>query len=85
MGQRKEALWRVAAFAWSFVAGFIAGFVAIVGFFWGLIDVIWQFITGSDGLSSSSTPAMWVKRFLIWPIDLLVYAFTGDGEFELLP
>lgn len=85
MSKRTDALWRVAAFLWAWVATIAASIVAVVGIIWGTLDVAWQLVVGSDGLSSSSMPAMWVKRILRWPIDLQIYAFTGDGEFMLLP
>jgi predicted exporter len=85
MGKRVDALWRVAALFWAMVAGFVASIVSFVGLVWMVVDVIWQLVLGSDGLSASSMPAMWVKRSLRWPVDLTVFAFTGDGEFQTLP
>lgn len=85
MGKRVDALWRIVAFVWAWVASFIAGFVSIIGLIWGLIDVVWQLIIGTDGLSASSRPAMFVKRVLMWPVNLHIYAFTGSGSFQLLP
>jgi len=85
MGNRKDAVWRIAAFLWSWVASFGSAIGGFIGLIWGAIDVLWQLITGRDGLSGSSTPADWVTRLVMWPIDNLVYAFTGNGEIELLP
>jgi hypothetical protein len=81
MAKRTEALWRIWAFIWSIVASFIASIVMLVGFVWGVVDVLWQLVTGGDGLSASSRPAEFVADVLYWPIDLTVFAFTGDGEF----
>ncbi len=88
MGQRKEALWRVIALVWQGVIGFFAGSaIALVAVVWMVFDVIWQFLTGRDGLSAMSTPAEWVSRTLEWIAGQLIYAFTGggDGEFRAIP
>jgi len=85
MSKRMDALWRVAAFLWSFVAALVASVVVIVGMLWGAVDVLWQLVLGSDGLSSSSTPAMLVRGVIMWPARLQVYAFTGAGEMLWLP
>jgi len=85
MGQRKDALWRIVAFVWSYVAALVASVVLLVGIVWGAIDVLWQLVFGSDGLSASSTPAMLVRSTLLWPVDLMIYAFTGAGEMQWLP
>lgn len=85
MGMRMDALWRIVAFVWAWVASFVAGFVSIIGLIWGLIDVVWQLIIGTDGLSSGSRPARFVIRVIRWPVNLHVYAYTGRGSFQLLP
>lgn len=82
---RSDALWRLVAFVWSLVAGLAASVVIIIGMVWGIVDVVWQFITNRDGLSSSSRPAKFVKGVITWPIDLQVYAFTGSGRMMWLP
>lgn len=85
MAKRMDGLWRIVAFLWSFVAAFVASIAVVVGIVWGAIDVFWQLITGSDGLSASSWPADLVSRTLRWPVDLQVYAYTGAGEMMWLP
>lgn len=85
MSKRMDALWRVAAFIWSVPAGIVSSFAMIVGLLWGIVDVVWQLILGSDGLSASSMPAKWVKRLIMWPVNLTVYAITGSGDFQLWP
>ncbi|RLM32617.1 hypothetical protein [Haloarcula sp. Atlit-120R] len=82
---RADALWRVWAFIWAIPASFVASIVSIVGLVWGIVDVLWQLIFGTDGLSSSSRPAGIVKGVLLWPVDLTIYAFTGDGGMMWLP
>ena len=86
MGKRGDALWRIAALIDQAVLGYILAFiVGIVGLVWMVVDILWQLIAGSDGLSSSSTPAMWVDRFFSWSYEQTVFAITGKGSFQLLP
>jgi hypothetical protein len=81
MSKRMEALWRIWAFVWSIPASFVATIVGFVGLIWGIADVAWQLVTGGDGLSESNRAAEFVIDVLYWPIDLVVFAYTGDGEF----
>lgn len=85
MSKRMEALWRIAAFLWSLVAGFVAGIVLFVGMFVGAIDVAWQLLLGSDGLSESSWTMDFLRRVAMWPVNLTVFAITGSGEMQWLP
>lgn len=85
MGMRKDALWRVVAFLWAIVAGLVAGIVLTVGLFVGLIDIAWQLVLGRDGLSSDSRIMDFIKRVAWWPVNLEVYALTGDGEMQWTP
>ena len=85
-GRRMDALWRVFAFLYSmFVASLIAGVVALVGIVWGVIDVLWQFLLNSEGLSEDSRPAKIVVDTLDWKVDLYTYSLTGKGDFMWLP
>ena len=85
MAKRMDAVWRILAFLWAFVAAFVVSLVAIVAIVWGAIDVLWQLVLGSDGLSSSSSPARLIRRTIMWPVNLQLYAFLGEGSFQLLP
>ena len=85
MAQRKEALCRVVAFLWALVAAFLLQFALVVGFIWGIVDVLIQLISDRDVLMADSTPARVVRGFVLWPAKLLVFAFTGDGEMMWLP
>lgn len=85
MSKRMDALWRVVAFVWSLVAAFIVQFILLFAMLWGAIDVLWQLIVGSDGLSSTSTLGSFINDSLYWPVDNMVYAFTGSGGLEWLP
>lgn len=86
MGNRFDALKRVFAFLWVWIVGSILLLiVGIVGFIWGLIDVIWQGVTGRDGLSEESTPAMWISGIYVWHAEQQSYATTGTGELALVP
>jgi hypothetical protein len=61
MAQRKEALWRVVAFLWALVASFLLQFVVVIGFIWGIVDVLIQLISDRDVLMADSTPARVVR------------------------
>jgi hypothetical protein len=83
---RKDALMRVFAllYAW-FIAALIAGLVAIAGLIWMVIDVLWQFLVNSEGLSENGRAADIVASALEWNMELNVYALTGKKEFMWLP
>lgn len=84
--KRVDALVRVWALLWAYVVGsIIAGVVFIVGLIWMLVDVVWQLIAGSDGLSATSMPAQWVQATFMWIAGQTNYALTGSGEFMWLP
>jgi len=86
MGMRVDALLRVVALLWVYTVGaLIASVVGFIGLLWMLVDVVWQLITGSDGLSSTSTPANWVKGTFMWIAGQTNYALTGSGDLMLLP
>lgn len=82
---RREALWRVVAFLWSLLALFILQFVLIFAFVWGLVDVILELVTDRDFLMEDSSPAMAIKSFIRWPVELLLFAFTGHGGMMWTP
>ncbi|MFW5938321.1 MAG: hypothetical protein ACOCSN_05185 [Halanaeroarchaeum sp.] len=86
MGKRVDALWWIWAFIWVNTFGYLLALVVVtVGFVWGLVDVLWQLIVGTDGLSASSTPAGWVQSSLTWLVEQEIYAFTGANDFAWLP
>lgn len=86
MSKRKDAIVRVWAFIWVNTFGWLlAMVVTTLGFIWGIVDVIWQLILGSDGLSASSTPAGWISDSLEWLVGQEIYAFTGANSFQWIP
>lgn len=88
MGQRMDAGERVITLVYQWIIGlWVAGIVTIVGMIWMVIDVLWQAILGTEGLSSSSRPAQVVAGVLQWTGGQFLYALTGggDGGFRLLP
>lgn len=86
MGMRVDALLRVVALLWVYTVGaLISTVVFFVGLLWMVVDVIWQLIAGTDGLSSTSTPASWVKGTFMWIAGQTNYALTGSGDLMLLP
>lgn len=82
---REDALMRVLAFIWAWVAAIIVSIVAIVAFIWGLIDVLWQFLLNSEGLDENGYAPELVANTFWWAVDLEVYAFTGRKKFMWLP
>jgi len=86
MGMRVDALKRVFSLLWVYtVGGVITTVVFVIGLLWMLVDVVWQLIVGSDGLSATSTPAQWVKGTFMWVAGQTNYALTGSGNLKLLP
>jgi hypothetical protein len=88
MGQRKQAVWRILALLYgTTVASLISTVVLIVGFVWGIVDILWQLLSGRNDLSETSKPATIVEATLMWNVSLLVFALTGGGpgRLEWLP
>ncbi len=88
MSMRMQALGRIWALLWQAVIGYVLAIViGVVATVWMVIDVLWQLILGSDGLSKDATPAKWVKRTLEWSMGQTLYSITGggDGEWRALP
>jgi|GEM_PF-967184 len=84
MSQRSQAVWRVLAFLYAITVGaFVTGIVTMVAMIWGLIDVVWQFLTNRNDLGEDSKPAAVVKGTLRWNIEMMVFAFTGGGPKRL--
>ena len=82
---RSQAIWRVFGFFYLLtVAAIITGVVTVVAFVWGLVDVLWQYIGGADGLSERSRPAKIIKATLQWDVDMLVFVTTGGGPGRLV-
>lgn len=86
MGMRVDALKRVFSLLWVYtVGGLITTVVFFIGLLWMIVDVVWQLIVGSDGLSATSMPAQWVKGTFMWIAGQTNYALTGSGSLKLLP
>ena len=86
MGMRVDALKRILSLLWVYtIGGLITTVVFAVGLLWMLVDIIWQLIVGSDGLSATSMPSQWVKGTFMWIAGQTNYALTGSGDLELLP
>ncbi len=81
MGERVDALWRVLALVWQGTLGYVAlAIVGIIAFIWMVLDVLWQLITGRDGLDSQSAIAMQVEQAFEWSVGQTVFALTGGGD-----
>lgn len=88
MSNRTDAAMRIWALLWQFTIGYVLAIViGVVGTVWAVVDLLWQLITGGDGLSSSATPAQWVSRTLMWSAGQTIYGITGgsDGQWRALP
>lgn len=85
-GLRMDALLRVFALIWAWFFGAILGSIAFtIGLLWMVLDVLWQLITGREGLSASGMLASWLQGIVQWGAMQTNYALFGDGEFKLLP
>jgi len=81
MGKRTDALVRVWTLLYqSFIGYLLLSVVGIVALVWMIVDVIWQLIVGSDGLSAGSGLAMQVEMAFDWSVNQTVYALTGGGD-----
>jgi hypothetical protein len=85
-GMRMDALLRVFALLWAWFAGAILGSIAFfVGILWMVPDVLWQLVTGREGLDAGGRLASWLQGIVQWGAMQTNYALFGDGEFKLLP
>jgi len=54
--------------------------VASIALVFGVLDVLWQLITGRDGLSSSGAVGNHIGEAFSWSAGQTVYSFTGGGD-----
>lgn len=81
MSQRTEALWRIWAFLWIAVVGYLLALVVtIVAIIWAPIDIVWQLLSGRDDLSTDRAPARAISATLSWSVGQTIYALTGGGD-----
>lgn len=88
MSERRTALGRAWALLWIGVIGYLLGAIILtVAVIWGIIDLVWSFITGRDDLSAESRPARLVSDTLEWVVGQTVYGLTGGGDrgWRMLP
>lgn len=86
MENRSNAVWRIIMLLWAWtIGGLIAGVIMVVGLIWGVVDILWQLILGTEGLMSDSRPAQFVSGSLHWFAEVHAYAFTGNGSVNFLP
>ena len=79
--QRTQSLSRTWTFIWAiFIGSLIVQVVAVVAVVWGLVDVLWQFLTNRNDLDERSTPARLVSATINWWAGQFVYAVTGGGQ-----
>lgn len=77
---RGEALWRIVAFAWAYVAGIVAGVLVVLMLIQGVIDVLWQLAFNRQLIPSDSSVGSYLSRILFWPINNLAFALLGRGN-----
>jgi len=83
-----QALGRLWTFAWQAVVGYALFIViSIVATIWGLVDIVWQLVTGWNTFSENSTPARWVSITFEWAVGQTLYGLlgAGDGKWRPLP
>lgn len=86
MAGRIEVPKRIFAFLWAWIVGSVVLFIAlIVGGVFMVIDLVWQLITGGEGLSPTGMTASWVRGAYMWHAGQTTYGLTGQGELQLLP
>lgn len=85
---RMQALWQVLALIWqAIILSIVTPIILLIGLIWMIIDVLFQFIFNSNGLSAQMAPAQFIKDLLKWHSGQLTFAITGggDGSFMLTP
>lgn len=81
-GMRLEALERVTVgLLWFLIATPLFAIWFIIGFILMVIDVLWQVVTGGEGVMPMN--AHWSAYK--WYFDNLGWTLTGRGEFDPLP
>lgn len=84
MGNRMEALVRVWALIWVSIIGYFGGIVfGAVAMVFMVLDVLWQAITGRDGLDPNGRVGSAIVDFYEWVVGQSLFALVGagDGEF----
>lgn len=82
MGNRIDGLRRVVLLIPLFVIiYFLSALIALFLFVWFVIDIVWQILTGSDGLH----PGGWGSKLFAYPVDNTRYILLGEGEWSWLP
>jgi hypothetical protein len=83
---RVDALTRLWAFVWSWAFFILLGtLIAIAALILGLLDIIWVFLTDSEGIRWLSWPKLFLKNIITWEHDMFLYYLRGEGGFEWLP
>ena len=81
---RTEALWRIGAFFYAYIASIIAIIGSILAMVYAVIDLAVLLVTGSE-LSMLQSVKKWAYRLIMWPIRLMNYALLGKGSFMWTP
>jgi len=79
--ERRAAVHRLSRLLWGMtVASLLSGIVVFVAIIWFLIGAVWMLVFNSDRLAPADGTRTMVRRLVLWPQELLVYAATGDGS-----
>lgn len=81
---RMEAVWRIAAFFYAWLASLVAVVGSVLGLVFGLVDVTLVLLLDRS-LDENGTIGKWAYRLIMWPIKLTNYALFGKGRFMWTP
>lgn len=83
MAKRVEALWRlVLGILWYIAMLLVMPVLALLALVYFVVDVLWQLVTGGEGLPSDGG---FVHMLYEWYRDNHDYVVYGKGEFRVLP
>lgn len=85
---RMQAIYRLLGLVWlALVTPILLAVGAVAGFIFMVVDVLWQLLTGNQGLmaSSGSGASSWLVRLYEWPLAQAEYIFLGKDSWMWLP
>jgi hypothetical protein len=83
---RAKALMRVFGAVYLFTIGYVISIIVMTfGIIYGAVDLVWQLLANSDGLSESGTGAMWLERGFRYGAHMTMYVALGKDDFQWLP
>lgn len=77
---------RLFAVLWAWTVGMLVLTVAMpIGMVFGVIDLLWQLLAGTEGISDGNIGFRVFTGSLKWVQELMMFGIAGSGEFQLLP